>query len=138
MADLVQPATGLAYGVAARLNGNNGFNCAPRLCVRFRTECRGPIGTGEMVMYKINGLNVSDIGNDGPAVRLITLDLANKDYTLSLDIIGSTLYGTVTEVVADRLSPISKRPILSVPMPVGFRECLVSVPGARLCLSNFR
>ena len=98
MADLVQPANGLAYGVAARLNGNNGFNALQGYAYALNRTPAAAIGVGEMVMYKINGLNVNDIGNDGPAVRLITLDLANKDYTLSLDIIGNTLYGTVTEV----------------------------------------
>ena len=43
-----------------------------------------------MVLYRITGLNINDIGNDGPAVRFVNLDLANKDYTMSLSIIGST------------------------------------------------
>ena len=98
MADLVQPANGVAYGVAARLNGNNGFNALKGYAYAFEQKTTAAIGVGEMVMYKINGLTLSDIGNDGPALRLVTLDLANKDYTLSLDIVGNTLYGTVTEV----------------------------------------
>lgn len=98
MADLVQPSTGLAYGVAARLDGNNAFNALKGYAYAFEQNTSAATGTGEMVLYKINGLNVSDIGNDGPAVRLVTLDLANKDYTFSLSILGNTLYATLTEV----------------------------------------
>ncbi len=98
MADLVEPASGLAYGVAARLNGNNGFNALQGYAYAFEQDLAAAPGVGEMVMYRINGLSIDDIGNDGPAVRLVALDLANNDYTLSLSIVGSTLYGTVTEV----------------------------------------
>jgi hypothetical protein len=96
-ADLVQPSTGVAYGVAARLNGNNAFNALQGYGYVFEQDLAAPTGTGEMVMTRINGLNITDIGNDGPAVRMITLD-PNKDYTVSLSIIGNTLYGNVTEV----------------------------------------
>jgi hypothetical protein len=98
MADLVQPANGLFYGVAARLNGNNAFNALQGYAYAFEQKVGSPIGVGEMVMFRINGLAIDDIGNDGDAVRLVTLDLANKDYTLSLDIVGANLYGRVTEV----------------------------------------
>jgi hypothetical protein len=98
MADLVQPSTGLAYGVAARLDGNNAFNGLKGYAYAFEQNTSAANGTGEMVLYKINGLTISDIGNDGPALRLVTLDLANKDYTFSLDIVGNTLYATLTEV----------------------------------------
>jgi hypothetical protein len=98
MADLVQPSTGLAYGVAARLDGNNAFNMLKGYAYLFEQSTTGAIGTGEMVLAKINGLNVSDMGNDGPAVRLVTLDLANKDYTFNLDIVGNTLYAQLFEV----------------------------------------
>ncbi len=33
-----------------------------------------------------------------PRQRAVTLDLANKDYTFSLSIVGNTLFGSVTEV----------------------------------------
>jgi hypothetical protein len=97
MADLVQASTGLIYGVAARLDGNNAFNGLKGYAYAFEQSTSGPVGTGEMVMFKINGLAVNDMGNDGPAVRLITLD-PNKDYNFSLDIIGNNLYGRVTEI----------------------------------------
>jgi hypothetical protein len=98
MADLVQPANGLAYGVAAHLDGNNAFNGLKGYAYAFEQDASQPLGVGEMVLYRLNGLTLSDIGNDGPAQRLVTLDLANKDYTFSLDIIGNTLNATLTEV----------------------------------------
>jgi hypothetical protein len=98
MADLVQPASGVSYGIAARLNGSNAFNGLKGYAYAFEQNLSAAPGVGEMVMYKLNGLTISDLGNDGPAVRLVTLDLANKDYTLSLSIVGSTLTGSVTEV----------------------------------------
>jgi hypothetical protein len=96
-ADLVEPGSGVAWGVAARLDGNNAFNGLKGYGYVFEQDLEAAPGVGEMVMARINGLNISDMGNDGPAVRQVTLD-PNKDYTLSLSIIGSTLFGTVTEV----------------------------------------
>jgi hypothetical protein len=98
MADLVQPSSGLAYGIGAHLNGNNALNSLRGYGYFFEQAVGSNLGVGEMVFYRIVGANLSDIGNDGPAQRTVTLDLANKDYTFSLDIIGNTLYGTVTEV----------------------------------------
>jgi hypothetical protein len=98
MADLVAPSSGVFYGVAARLNGSNAFNGLKGYAYAFEQDLSAAPGIGEMVLYKLNGLTIGDMGNDGPAVRLVTLDLANKDYTFSLNIIGSTLYGSVTEV----------------------------------------
>ena len=51
-----------------------------------------------MVLYKLSGLTIGDMGNDGPAVRLVNLDFANKDYTFSLDVLAGTLYASLTEV----------------------------------------
>ncbi len=98
MSDLVQPSTGLAYGVGARLNGVNTPGGLHGYGYMFEQAIGQAPGVGEMVFYQIVGLSLTDIGNDGPAQRTVTLDLANKDYTFSLDIIGNTLYGSVTEV----------------------------------------
>jgi PEP-CTERM motif len=98
MADLVEPSSGLAYGVGAHLNGVNTPGGLKGYGYFFEQDPVQSLGVGEMVFYRIVGLSLSDIGNDGPAQRAITLDLANKDYTFSLDVIGNTLYGTVTEV----------------------------------------
>jgi hypothetical protein len=98
MADLVAPSTGLSFGVAARLDGNNALNGLKGYAYAFEQDLEAAPGVGEMVLYRITGLNINDIGNDGPAVRFVNLDLANKDYTMSLSIIGSTLSASVTEV----------------------------------------
>ncbi len=98
MADLVAPSTGVWWGVAARLDGNNAFNGLKGYAYAFEQDLAAAPGVGEMVLYRLNGLTINDIGNDGAAVRFVNLDLANKDYTLSLSILGSTLFGTVTEV----------------------------------------
>jgi hypothetical protein len=98
MADIVQPSTGVQFGVAARLDGNNAFNGLKGYAYAFEQDLAAAPGVGEMVLLRLNGLSINDMGNDGPAVRFVNLDLANKDYTLSLRIIGSTLFGTVTEV----------------------------------------
>jgi hypothetical protein len=103
-ADLTQPGTssGVAWGVAARLNGNNAFNALKGYGYFFEQNLSAAPGVGEMVLAKINGLSISDMGQDGSVAgvdyqRFVTLD-PNKDYTLSLAIIGSALSGTVTEV----------------------------------------
>jgi hypothetical protein len=98
-ADLTQPGTssGVAWGVAARLDGNNAFNGLKGYGYFFEQNLSAAPGVGEMVMQKISGLSIGDMGNDGPALRLVTLD-PNKDYTLALTIVGSLLTGTVTEV----------------------------------------
>jgi hypothetical protein len=97
-ADIVGPSTGVWFGVGARLDGNNAFNGLKGYVYAFEQDLSAAPGVGEMVLYRLNGLTINDIGNDGPAVRFVTLDLANKDYTLSLDIVGSILSGSVTEV----------------------------------------
>ena len=97
-ADLVAPSTGVWWGVGARLDGNNAFNGLKGYAYAFEQDLSAAPGVGEMVLFRLNGLTINDIGNDGPAVRLVNLDLANKDYPLSLSIEGSTLYGRVHEV----------------------------------------
>lgn len=98
MADLVQNSDGIWYGVAAHLDGNNAFNGLKGYGYFFEQAVGQPTGVGEMGLFRISGLAVSDIGNDGPAVRLVNLDFANKDYTFSLDIVGNTLSATLTEI----------------------------------------
>lgn len=98
MADLVGNNNGFIYGVATRMNGNNGFNALKGYAYAFEQAAGQLPGVGEMVLYKINGLNLADMGNDGPALRTVNLDLANKDYTFSLDVVGTTLNATLTEV----------------------------------------
>jgi hypothetical protein len=101
-ADLTQLGSGIAWGLGARLDGNNGFNALKGYGYIFEQDLNAAPGVGEMVMAKINGLNISDMGQNGtiPGVdyqRFVTLD-PNKDYTMTLSIIGNTLFGTVKEV----------------------------------------
>ena len=48
---------------------------------------------GEIVLYKIVGATLVDIGS-----QQVTLDLLNKDYTFSLQITGTQLHGRVFEI----------------------------------------
>jgi hypothetical protein len=108
MADLVQNETGIAYGLAARLNGLNGaLNTAGRTqgyAYVYETTARG--GLGEMTMFKFGADPFNpfqDLGDPAGVegvdwIRKVTLDVANKDYTFSLTAIGNTLFGVVTEI----------------------------------------
>lgn len=117
MADLVAPSSGLAYGVGARLNGNNSPGQLRGYGYFFEQAVGSAPGVGEMVFYRVVGLSLTDIGNDGPAQRPVTLDFANKDYTFSLDVVGNTLYGTVTEVGGGVVAYQQKTDLSA---PVGF------------------
>lgn len=90
-ADFVQPATGRAFGVAGRLNGNNAFNALSGYGYAYEPFAAG--GLGEMVLMRMTGGNLQDIGS-----QQVTLDLVNKDYTFILDIIGTQLHGRVYEI----------------------------------------
>ncbi|QDT74448.1 hypothetical protein I41_36440 [Lacipirellula limnantheis] len=90
-ADFVQPATGVAFGVMARTDGNNAFNQLKGYGYVYEPLAAG--GLGEVVLYKMVGATLSDIGS-----QQVTLDLANKDYTFSLAVTGTQLHGQVFEV----------------------------------------
>jgi hypothetical protein len=99
-ADFVQSATGVGYGVASRLNGNNGIVALTGYAYVYEPFAAN--GQGEMVLYRIDPVSViTDIGS-----QQVTLDVANKDYTFSLEIVGSQLRGRVYEIggglVADK------------------------------------
>ncbi len=93
MADIVNftgPPAGAVFGVAARLDGNDGFNALKGYAYAY--EPFAASGAGEMVLYRITGLSLSDIGS-----QQVTLD-PNKDYTFVLDIQGTQLHGQVFEI----------------------------------------
>jgi hypothetical protein len=90
-ADFVQPATGLAFGVMARGDGNNAFNQLKGYGYVY--EPLAASGLGEVVLYKMVGATLVDIGS-----QQVTLDLLNKDYTFSLQITGTQLHGRVFEI----------------------------------------
>jgi hypothetical protein len=100
-ADFVGSPTGVAYGVAARLNGNNGINALSGYAYAY--EPFAASGAGEVVLYRVDGASLDDIG-----AQQVTLDMANKDYTFVLRINGDQLHGQVFEVgggmVAERFA----------------------------------
>lgn len=100
-ADFVQPATALAFGLMARADGNNAFNQLKGYGYVYEPLAAG--GLGEMVLYKMVGATLVDIGS-----QQVTLDLNSKDYTFSLQITGTQLHGQVFEIgggmVAERFA----------------------------------
>jgi hypothetical protein len=91
-ADFVQSATGAAYGVAARLNGSNAVVGLSGYAYVYEPFSNS--GMGEVVLYRIDPTTlIQDIGS-----QQVTLDVANKDYTFSLEIIGNQLHGRVIEI----------------------------------------
>jgi hypothetical protein len=89
-ADFVQNTTGAAYGVLARTDGVEGINVLKGYAYAYEPFAGA---AGEMTLFRITGANLSDIGNTP-----VTLDLANKDYTFSLEIVGDQLHGRVHEI----------------------------------------
>ena len=92
---------GGVFGVAARLNGLNGFG--ELTGYGYAYEPFAAQGAGEVVLYRINpGVDVTDLG-----AQQVTLD-PNKDYTFILDVQGNQLHGQVFEVgggmVAERFA----------------------------------
>ena len=105
MADIVSfiddaVAQGAPFGVGARLDGNNAFNTLRGYAYAYEPHAAG--GLGEVVLYRINGASLVDLGN-----QQVTLD-TNKDYRFVLDIQGSQLHGQVFEIgggmVAERFA----------------------------------
>lgn len=91
-ADFVQSATGVAYGVAARLNGSNAIVGLSGYAYVYEPFANS--GMGEVVLYRIDPTTlVQDLGS-----QPVTLDVANKDYTFSLEIVGDQLHGRVYEI----------------------------------------
>ncbi|WP_428305729.1 hypothetical protein [Lacipirellula sp.] len=89
-ADFVQNTTGAAYGVTARIDGAEGINLLKGYAYAYEPFAGV---AGEMTLFRITGANLTDLGNTP-----ITLDLVNKDYTFSLEIVGDQLHGRVYEI----------------------------------------
>jgi hypothetical protein len=85
-------ADGAAFAVAARLNGDNAFNALQGYA--FAYEPFAAAGLGEVVLYRINGLSLADIGSQS-----VTLDPA-RDYRFVLEIAGNQLHGQVFDIAA--------------------------------------
>jgi hypothetical protein len=90
-ADFVQPPTGVAYGVAARLDGNNAINALTGYAYAYEPLAAG--GLGEMVLYRITGASLTDLGS-----QQVTLDFGAKDYKFELSVAGDQLRGRVFEI----------------------------------------
>src|SRR5688572_21504711 len=93
-------AQGAPFGVGARLDGNNAFNLLKGYAYAYEPHAAG--GAGEVVLYRINGASLVDLG-----AQQVTLD-PNKDYRFVLNVTGSQLHGQVFEIgggmVAERFA----------------------------------
>jgi hypothetical protein len=91
---------GAPFGVGARLDGNNGFNLLKGYAYAYEPHAAG--GLGEVVLYRITGASLSDLG-----AQQVTLD-PSKDYRFVLNIQGTQLHGQVFEIgggmVAERFA----------------------------------
>jgi hypothetical protein len=83
-------AQGAVFGVAARLSGENAFNSLTGYGYAYEPHAAG--GQGEMVLYRIGGATVTDLG-----AQQVTLDPA-RDYRFVLDVQGTQLHGQVFEI----------------------------------------
>jgi hypothetical protein len=132
-ADFVEPATGAAFGVAARLNGNNNPGGLRGYAYAYEPFTNG----GEMVLYRIvAGPSLEDLGS-----QQVTLDLANKDYTFVLEVIGNQLHGQVFEVgggmVAEKIGTDSNSLFASGSSGVfGYSAVVAQVP-TNFTIDNF-
>jgi hypothetical protein len=93
-------AQGAPFGIGARLDGNNAFNSLKGYAYAYEPHAAG--GAGEVVLYRINGASLVDLG-----AQQVTLDPA-KDYRFVLNVTGSQLHGQVFEIgggmVAERFA----------------------------------
>lgn len=93
-------AQGAPFGIGARLDGNNAFNSLKGYAYAYEPHAAG--GAGEVVLYRINGASLVDLG-----AQQVTLD-PNKDYRFVLNVTGSQLHGQVFEIgggmVAERFA----------------------------------
>ena len=85
-------AEGAPFAVAARLDGNDAFNGLKGYGWAY--EPFAAAGLGEVVLYRINGASLADLGH-----QQVTLDPL-RDYRLVLEVIGSQLHGQVFDIAA--------------------------------------
>jgi hypothetical protein len=94
-------AQGAAFGIAARLDGNNAFNALRGYGYAYEPYASG--GLGDVVLYRINGASIADLGS-----QQVTLD-PQRSYRFVLEIVGNQLHGQVFDiatstVVAERFA----------------------------------
>ena len=83
---------GAPFGVAARLNGNNGIDQLEGYGLAY--EPYAAAGLGEVVLYRMKGVSFVDLSR-----QQVTLDQL-RDYRLILEITGSQLHGQVFDIAA--------------------------------------
>ena len=132
-ADFVQNSTGAAYGVASRLNGSNSIVGLSGYAYVYEPFANS--GMGEVVLYRIDPVRlIQDIGS-----QQVTLDVANKDYTFSLEIIGNQLHGRVFEIggglVAEKIA-IDSTYASGFPGLFGYSATATGVP-TNFTIDNF-
>lgn len=90
--DWAEPSNGIGgvFGIGARWTTTGGLGNLTGYAYAY--EPFAASGNGEMVLYRINGLSITDIGS-----QPVSLD-PTKNYTFSLDITGSQLTGRVFEI----------------------------------------
>ncbi len=85
------PGANPVFGVAGRLNGDNGVGALTGYSYAYEPFAAGL--AGELVLYRINpGISITDLGSEQ-----ISLDPA-KDYRFVLEFSGSTISGRVFEI----------------------------------------
>ena len=100
--DWAEPSNGIGgvFGVGARWTTSGGFNNLNGYAYAYEPFANGL--NGEMVLYRINGVSLTDLGS-----QQVSLD-PTKNYTFVLDITGSQLTGQVFEIgvgkVAERVA----------------------------------
>lgn len=85
-------AEGAPFAVAARLDGNNAFNALKGYALGY--EPHASAGLGEVVLYRINGASLADLGH-----QQVTLD-PQRDYRFVLEVLGNQLHGRVFDIAA--------------------------------------
>lgn len=130
----IGPPAGGVFGVAARLNNNNAFNALKGYAYAY--EPFSASGTGEVVLYKINGASIGDIGS-----QQVTLD-ANKDYRFVLEVIGNQLHGQLFDLstntmIAEKFAVDSVSPYTSGTSGLIAYSQAPSLPATDVTFDNF-
>jgi hypothetical protein len=88
-------AQGAPFGIAARLDGNDAFNSLQGYGYAY--EPPASAGLGEMVLYRINGASLTDLGS-----QQVTLD-PQRSYRFVLGIAGNQLHGQVFDIATSMM-----------------------------------
>ena len=133
--DWAEPTDGLGgvFGIGARWQTTGGLNNLKGYGYAY--EPFASSGQGEMVLYKFNGVNISDVGS-----QQVNLN-PNKSYHFLLDITGNTLIGQVYEIgggiVAEKSYTDNSSPYLSgVSSVFGYSAGAIGLPATDFTVDN--